>query len=729
MKWFDNLALKKKFFVLISLPLVSVVVSLIIVYTQFTSLQNEFEQMAVNEFSLHNKINDLYAQGLQTEQATRNILLNPLDQKAAKNYADAHEKFLASIEEAEKLTRIDANKTELNELKKMWNELHAAKLNIQSLARNNQFETAKIKLNDEVTPKWREVKEKIFKIRDSELSYFDNYRAETMSGIDRSKLMTILLGFVVGVFSFGFIFFGDKNIIAPIKNLQGTISNIANGDYNIDCKVHTKDEFGELAQNIVKMSEVILQQISYLTNLPSPFMAIDKDFNIIEINKHAAAIGNKKPEQLIGTKCYDHFKTTHCKTENCACFKAMRDSKITHAETLASPLGTEIPVSYVGTPLFDKSGRIYGALESVTDLTATKEYEKYLDENVKFLLREMEKFASGDLTVHLTSNTNNDDIISKLFAGFNISVKKFRDMLNKLSEVVHSTASASAEISSSAEEMAAGAQEQSSQTTEIAGAIEQMTKTILETSKNAGVASDKSKYSGEAAKSGGKSISETVSGMNKIANVVEKASETIKQLGASSEKIGSIIEVIDDIADQTNLLALNAAIEAARAGEHGRGFAVVADEVRKLAERTTKATKEIGSMIKGIQHDTNEAVSAMENGTMEVKNGLALANESGESLKKIIESTDEVLDVINQVAAASEELSSAADQISHSIEGINSVTQQSAAGVQEIAHAAEDLNNLTVKLQNLIEQFKFEDEAIGFRNLAAPHSKNWIRNN
>ncbi|MBW7842621.1 MAG: methyl-accepting chemotaxis protein, partial [Ignavibacterium sp.] len=196
--------------------------------------------------------------------------------------------------------------------------------------------------------------------------------------------------------------------------------------------------------------------------------------------------------------------------------------------------------------------------------------------------------------------------------------------------------------------------------------------------------------------------------------VVRESAETVQQLGKNSDQIGEIVQVIDDIADQTNLLALNAAIEAARAGEQGRGFAVVADEVRKLAERTTKATKEIATMIKQIQKDTNGAVESMQQGTQEVESGKTLAQKAGASLKDIINGAEQVVDIVSQVAAASEEQSSAAEQISKNIESISSVTQQSASGLQQIAHASEDLNRLTLNLQELIAQFKVDNSTSHF---------------
>ncbi len=351
----------------------------------------------------------------------------------------------------------------------------------------------------------------------------------------------------------------------------------------------------------------------------------------------------------------------------------------------------------------------------------SEEQKNYLERSVRTILTEMDKFAEGDLTVNLEKEK--DDIIGSLYTGFNKVVANIRMMIEKVTEAVSATASASSQISSSSEEMAAGAQEQSAQANEIASAVQQMTSTILETTKNASQATQEAKNAGQLASEGGNVVDNTVVGMNRISEVVAKAAHTVKDLGKSSDKIGEIVQVIDDIADQTNLLALNAAIEAARAGEQGRGFAVVADEVRKLAERTTKATKEIATMITTIQKETGGAVQSMEEGTQEVERGRELAEQAGASLRKIIESSHQVVDVINQVASASEEQSSAAEQISQNIEAISSVTHQSATGIQQIARASEDLNRLTENLQNLITKFKLN------KNKYDSHSAYTVREN
>ena len=322
-------------------------------------------------------------------------------------------------------------------------------------------------------------------------------------------------------------------------------------------------------------------------------------------------------------------------------------------------------------------------------------------------LREVAQRASeGELNIAVKFDSA--DEVGDLARAFGKMLQNIGELIRGVSEASAAVANASTEISSSTEEMAAGTQEQSSQAANVAAAVEEMSKTLIENNSNIRTAADVANHAKEDALRGGEVVQHTIEGMHRISSVVNQSAQQVKVLGTSSDKIGEIISVIDDIADQTNLLALNAAIEAARAGEQGRGFAVVADEVRKLAERTSKATKEIADMIRQIQLDTSHAVTSMEKGTEEVANGIVLAEKAGEVLGGIVTMAQSVSEKMSQIAAASAQHSSAAEDISKNLESINTVTHQAADGTQQIARAAEDLSRLTVDLQEMINRFTLE---------------------
>ncbi|MFZ0453631.1 MAG: two-component regulator propeller domain-containing protein [Ignavibacteriaceae bacterium] len=339
-----------------------------------------------------------------------------------------------------------------------------------------------------------------------------------------------------------------------------------------------------------------------------------------------------------------------------------------------------------------------------------QEQHAYLQNGFDILLSHMNRFSEGDLGSVI--NTESNDSFARLFAGFNKAVENFRKIILNLVNAIQSTAEASNQINSSAQEIANGTSEQSSRSEEVVSAVEQMTYNLNSSSKNSETAAKVSIKATQTATEGGEIVNKTIKGMAEISNVVNDVAGTIKKLEVSSNEIGEIVELINEIADQTNLLALNAAIEAARAGEHGRGFAVVADEVQKLSERTTSATKNIAEMIKQIQLDSKGAIKSISLSLDKVNNGREYAKQAGVSLDNIIKSITEVSQIIEQVAAANEEQSAGVQHINESILLINDVSKDNASRVNQVTSAIWGLRNLTEDLQKIINKFNINSEKI-----------------
>jgi len=320
----------------------------------------------------------------------------------------------------------------------------------------------------------------------------------------------------------------------------------------------------------------------------------------------------------------------------------------------------------------------------------------------------LQKVAAGDLTVKLENCAQ--DEIGQIGTSLNKAVGAMRSAVAEITEHAETIADATEEVSASATQVALSSRTQQDQTTQVATAMHEMSSSVVEVSSNAGLAAEASRTSADTAKQGGKIVQEALANMRTIAQSVETSAKKIQDLGKSSDQIGKIVAVIEDIADQTNLLALNAAIEAARAGEQGRGFAVVADEVRKLAERTAKATKEIADMIQNVQKETATAVAQMQAGTAQVEMGVATTAKAGTSLEQIIVEAQHVGDMVSQIAAASNQQSETASQINQNVEQIARITTESSAGVHESAKACENLSTLASELQQIVSRFKVDDD-------------------
>jgi methyl-accepting chemotaxis protein len=300
------------------------------------------------------------------------------------------------------------------------------------------------------------------------------------------------------------------------------------------------------------------------------------------------------------------------------------------------------------------------------------------------------------------------DEIGAMITNFSTMTSKVGDAAARLKMSIMNLSSSSKKLSTTAESLGSGAAQQTHQAKEVAAATTQMSQTISEVAQNAVQAADAAKNSSENATAGKELVKRTVERLASITDTVGEAAQTIEELGKSSGQIGEIVNLIHTIADQTNLLALNAAIEAARAGEQGRGFAVVADEVRKLADRTTSATKDIEQKISTIQAEAKKSLVAVKKGNAEVEKGVGLAKSASEALDTIVMASTQVLDMVQRIAVATEEQSATAEEITRNMGTISEVTDHSSESTNQIQQAAHTLAQLALEIQSSLSWFRTE---------------------
>jgi len=315
-----------------------------------------------------------------------------------------------------------------------------------------------------------------------------------------------------------------------------------------------------------------------------------------------------------------------------------------------------------------------------------------------------QRIAAGDLASNIP--TGRKDEIGQLLDSFGKMRTELRSMISRISEGATAISGAATQLSAASEQVAAGSQEQSDAAASMSAAVEQMTVSIGHVASSAEEAHAIAKEAGGLAQDGGRVVLSAATEMSVIADSVSHSASIVETLGENSHQISTVVGVIKEIADQTNLLALNAAIEAARAGEHGRGFAVVADEVRKLAERTTQSTQEISAMIVLIQSDTGRAVEGMREGNTRAAESLTMARKAGDSISGITDGTNRVVLAISDMSDAMQEQRAASDQIAQNVEKIAHMAEENSAAIGEVAGSARRMENLANDLRTSVQRFR-----------------------
>ncbi|WP_394004031.1 methyl-accepting chemotaxis protein [Luteimonas sp. WGS1318] len=333
----------------------------------------------------------------------------------------------------------------------------------------------------------------------------------------------------------------------------------------------------------------------------------------------------------------------------------------------------------------------------------TMELNNRNQEAIMRLLDEMGSLAEGDLTVKATVT---EDMTGAIADSINFAIEQLRSLVQTINDTSVQVASSAQETQATAMHLAEAAEHQAQEINSASDRINEIAVSIDQVSKNSAESADVAQRSVQIATKGAGVVRETIAGMDSIRDQIQETSKRIKRLGESSQEIGSIVELINDISEQTNILALNAAIQAASAGEAGRGFAVVADEVQRLAERATNATRRIETLVQTIQSDTNEAVTSMEQTTSEVVAGARLAEDAGTALGEIESVSTSLADLIQGISSAARQQSSAASNITATMNTIQSITAQTSQGANQTAASIGNLAQLAADLRRSVADFK-----------------------
>jgi methyl-accepting chemotaxis protein len=542
--------------------------------------------------------------------------------------------------------------------------------------------------------------------------------------IEQVQIMSLILGIVL--FSLG-IFMGTLNLfhISKIeKDLQQALKDLAIGKApKVDRKkIETaRGNYAMVGGSILDTfnyyQEKIHWYISILDAIPFPLSVTDNDMNWTFVNKPVEQFLKVKRETVMGHQCSE-WGANICKTENCGIARLRNNFLVTFFEQSGGNF--KVDTSY----LTDRKGERIGHVEVVSDVTSLSASKKYQEHAVNDLAGCLEMMASGDLSFdipELQEADSNTVEVRENFIQIHDSLTRARDTLsNAISIVVENAESvadasnhlkvaagqsgtATSQIATTMQQIASGSAQQNESVNKTANTMEMMDRIV--DGMNAGVQNQDI-----AVQQVGK-ISVRISGEDGISEKVTVSANQVQEMGARSNEISAIVETIEDIASQTNLLALNAAIEAARAGEHGKGFAVVADEVRKLAERSNISAKEIHELVKGIQESVSQAID--------------LSNLAAEDMKVAADDLDmaiqSVATVVKENNAAANQMSNSSQEVLQSIENIASITEENSASVEEVSASAEEMTaqvqEVSASAEKMAEMAASLREAVSHFNL------------
>ncbi|TIH18448.1 methyl-accepting chemotaxis protein [Marinifilum sp. JC120] len=489
--------------------------------------------------------------------------------------------------------------------------------------------------------------------------------------IQNKVAILIVLASIAALLFLGFVV--QRHIISPIKALICEIKRISKADYTPIPHHNFMAELGDLATAIEGLNNMLNEKVgmseSMLKNIMTPMVVVGPDGNICWLNESIVKLieHDGETENYIGQDFSTFFYGSKQETISEKCME--KQEKQFLKGQVDGRKGTTKYISVASSPIFDSRGKLLGGFTTIMDFTNIKLKED-------FITAQNNKIASG-----VTDAT-------------------------KISEQLAGT---SDEISSEIQNSSNGIHDQKVRTEEVATSMEQMNASILEVSKNSSDAARMARQTQETANDGSGLVENVIEVMTEVNMKAENLQEEMGTLENHSTGITTIMQVISDIADQTNLLALNAAIEAARAGEAGRGFSVVADEIRKLAEKTMHATKEVGSYIDAIQGSSHKSTAATADTLTSIQQATELCSKADSALKQILEISQETAGQVEGIATAAEQQSAASEEVTSAIDAVNSIATQTSDSMDMVAGAVSELTTLATDLDEFMNKMQIQE--------------------
>ena len=544
-----------------------------------------------------------------------------------------------------------------------------------------------------------EIDENLTALSSAVFAMMDAEGAKTLDSNSRGQTMSLAVS--VGGIAFGALL--AALVILGILRVLGELGQfaraIASGDFKYQVKIHEKGEVGQMVEAMRQISNALNEiQAEYkklehqielgeldaqgnparfsgdfstlvqgtnaildrfrvvLESIPSPVVVLNHDLKANYLNTSARELAGNDYK---GKTCSQLFSRDDFGTDSCALGRAIESKRTVSAETRAHPHGKDMDVAYTAIPMYDNQGNLTSVLQLITDLTHIKQTQRTI-----------------------------------------------MNVASQASSISNRVAAASEQLSAQVEQVSRGAEMQRTRMESTASAMTEMNSTVLEVARNAGQASEQTELTRGKAMGGSSLVNQVMESIHAVNKVASAMQTNMQELGTQAESIGGVMNVISDIADQTNLLALNAAIEAARAGEAGRGFAVVADEVRKLAEKTMQATTEVGSNITAIQSSAKMNMEAMAEAFRAVTEATGLANSSGTALVEIVDLASGNSAVVTSIATAAEEQSATSEEISRAITEVNQIVGETTEGMIQASSAVQELSQMAQELNRIMDQLK-----------------------